>query len=138
MKTLSWIGNVLLAGLLASFLVPFVESFVDQRNYRDQRKRDVFARFVGNRHYLTDACRGESSAEPFIALNEAFVVFDDSPSVIATLNKLIQETDQPGRDLDNMVTLIKEMAKSSKIRLHNLNDDFFLTPFTPSGQCGPK
>ena len=137
MKTiLSWMGNVLLAGLLASFLAPFVDSVLDQRSYREQRKRDVFARFVGNRHYLAGACRGKSSAEPFIALNEMFVVFDDSPLVISTLNKLRQEIDQPGRDLDNMVTLIKEMARSSKIRLNNLNDDFFLTPFTPSRGCG--
>ena len=38
---------------------------------------------------------------------------------------------QQGRLVDNIVTLVKEMAKVSKVAV-NLNDSFIERPFTPN------
>ena len=132
--------NVLLAGLLAAALNPVISSWLDQRHYQLEWKRDVFTRVVGNRHFLTDTCKGISSGEPFIALNEVILAFDDSPPVIFALKKYHEELKLSGlgRNTNNLVTLIKTMAKASAIRLDDLNDVFLIHPFTPQGGCGPQ
>ena len=77
---------------------------------------------------------GESrTAEPFIALNEIFVVFADFPPVISAIKKMYDEFNQPGRLEDNFLTLIKAMAAASDVPIINLNDEFIMRPFIPIG-----
>ena len=112
---------------------PFISSWLLGRHYRKLWKRQVFAQLVGNRHLLTPALMGTSSHEPYIALNQAFVAFADSPSVIDALRKYHSELDLPGRDrnTNNLVALIKEMAKSAGVRFDRLDESFITHPFTP-------
>ena len=128
----AFVVNVLLAGLLAAAITPLIGSWLDKRQYQLEWKRDVFTRIVGNRHFLSDVCRGRSMDEPFIALNEVFAAFDDSLPVISALKKYHSEMNMPARrKIDNLVTLIKAMAKSSGIRLDDLNDNFLTDSFIP-------
>ena len=69
--------------------------------------------------------------EPFVALNEAVVVFSDCPDVIRSLERILNEIDQGNRLVDNLITLTKAMAKACKIPIPELNDSYFLHPFTP-------
>ena len=131
-------AKVLLAGLLATALTPFISSWLDQRHYQQEWKRDVFTRLVGNRHFLSEECKGKSRGEPFIALNELFAAFDDSPSVIDALRTYHSEMNMSvDRKVNNLVTLIKAMANSSGISLNDFNDSFLTSSFIPKN-CAMK
>ena len=125
---LIFVAEVLLAGSVAACLVPLINSRLDKKRYQLRRKRDVLARLVGNLHLLQPAWIGRSSGEPYIALNEAYVAFDGSP-VPAALNKFRENPNN-----DNLVTIIKAMAKSSDVRFDGLNDVFITHPFGPPAQ----
>ena len=118
------VGAVL--GSLGTLLAVYLNSRLEKNRYRLQWKRDVLARLVGNRHFLTPAWIRRSSGEPYIALNQALVAFDDSPSVLAALDKF-----RVDRNNNNLVTIIKAMAKSSDVRFDGLNDVFITHPFGP-------
>jgi len=81
--------------------------------------------------FLTDKMISEKNRDLFIALNEIFVVFSDSPKVITALAKMHSELAQAGRLLDNLVTLVKEMSKASGVSFKQLNDNFIESPFVP-------
>ena len=135
--TLSLLSGVI-GALLGALLVAFLQSYLHQKYDQREQKRDVLTRFVGNRHFLTGPLMGNSSAEPYISLNEIFIVFADSPSVISALKKFHQELNQPGRLVDNILTLTKEMATASDVRIDKLNDDFISRPFTPPSKAGSE
>ena len=117
---------------LVSGIVGVIISATYYRRYDERKlKRDVLQRIVGNRFFLTDELVNERNKDLFIALNEAFVVFSDSPQVIAVIRKMHEELGLPGRVVDNLVSLIKEMAKASGIKLGELNDAFIERPFIP-------
>ncbi|MDP8238483.1 MAG: hypothetical protein P9X24_05295 [Candidatus Hatepunaea meridiana] len=89
---------------------------------------DVSSRTV---FFLTDDLINDRNKDLFIALNEVFVVFSDSNQVIIALRKMHEELGQPGRLIDNLVSLIKVMAKASNINITQLNDTFIERPFVP-------
>ena len=122
----------LLSGLIGAVLATYLNSHLFRKHHRLSLKRDVLVRLVGNRHLFIGSLRTENS-EPFVSLNQAFVVFEDSANVISALKDLhgATGTDGTGSADDKMVTLIKAMAKASGIGINNLNDSFLLTPFTP-------
>ena len=94
-------------------------------------KRDVFRRLVANRFVLTRAYPDTilQNGEPFVSLNEAFVVFARDLDVIAAL-KNVHPVLGSGPGEDNLVTLIKSMATACDIP-YDLNDSFIVQPFTP-------
>ena len=71
----------------------------------------------------------QPNGEPFVALNEAFIVFAEDPTVIEAL-RVMRDQSQQGRLVDNIVTVVKEMAEVSNVAI-NLNDSFIERPFTP-------
>ena len=116
--------------ILTSSVVSAILSFYLQWRYEKREiKRDVLRRFVANRYRLTGS--HISNGEPFIALNEVFVVFSEHPEVILALIKMHQELGRDDRLIDNVVTLTKAMAKAAKVPIRNLNDEFIIRPFTP-------
>ncbi|MCC7300244.1 MAG: hypothetical protein IT583_04120 [Verrucomicrobia bacterium] len=120
--------------LIASLLSGIIGVLVSAHHYRkydkEKLKRDVLRRLAGNRHLLT-VVPCEAKGEPFIALNEAFIVFSDSPKVIAALKKMHDELRQSERLVDNIVTLIKTMAEAANVSVNILNDSFIECPFSP-------
>lgn len=119
----------LLSGLAGVVLATYLNSYLYQKHHRLSMKRDVLVRFVGNRHLFISDYRTNNN-EPFISLNQAFVVFEDSPAVMSALKDL-HESVRTEFVNDKMVSLIKEMSKASRIDINNLNDSFLLNPFTP-------
>lgn len=121
---------ILFSALLSGILATIVLVSLQHRLNVLMIKRDVFRRFVGNRYALTESLKGQAG-EPFIALNEIFVVYAKDQQVIAALNKMHEQLSVPGRLSDNIVTLTKAMAKAAKVLISDLNDEFIARPFTP-------
>ena len=69
------IATILVSALVSGLLATCVSFHLNRKHMNDLFKRDVLRRLVGNRFLLTKpGCGGEG--EPFIALNETFVVYD--------------------------------------------------------------
>jgi len=128
------ISVAIISAFLSGIVGVVISTLYHRRYDRRKQKRDVLRRFVGNRYVLTGRHMGNQDGEPFIALNETFVVFADSHIVIAALKKMHQELGQPNRLSDNVVTLTKEMAKAAGVKIEGLNDDFIERPFTPGAR----
>ncbi len=118
------VGAVLAS--IGTLLAVYLNSRLEKKRYRLQWKRDVLARSVGYRYLLVPPWIWRNSGEPYIALNEAFVAFDDSPPVIDALEKY-----RVDRNNNNLVTLFKAMFKSSGVHFDHLNDDFIIHPLGP-------
>ena len=97
-----------------------------------RRKRDVLRRFAGNRYVMVESGLGvQPTGEPFVALNEAFVVFAGDSEVIEALETMHAELGRPNRLIDNILTLVKEMAAAADVPI-GLNDSFIERPFVPT------
>ena len=129
---------ILISALVSGLLATWVSFYLNRRYSEVGVKRDVLRRFVGSRYRLTEKyMSGEEyvggEGEPFIALNEVFVVYAEHPQVISTLRKMHEELGIPDRLRDNIVSLVKAMAEAAKVPIRELNDDFITRPFTPPG-----
>jgi len=124
-----WIS--LLSGLLGALMAAFLTGWLNRRERNLALKRDVLRRFLGYRFRLTAGSDLQQVDEPFVALNEAVVVFSDCPDVIRSLERMLNEIDQDNRFSDNIITLIKAMAKACRVSTTELNDSYFQRPFTP-------
>ena len=72
-----------LGGLIVTWFGVQTQSQVDYQFGQMASKMDVLRRFVANRYVMTEVGPGiQSNGEPFVALNEAFVVFARDPEVI--------------------------------------------------------
>ena len=117
----------LLSGLLAALLTMFVGHWQDQK----ELKRDVLRRFAGSRYVLTQPGLVLPNGEPFVALNEAFIVFADEPEVLSALEAL--RTGGDDRDSELIVALIKRMAAAADVPV-TLDDAFIVRPMTPQNR----
>jgi len=124
------IATILISALVSGLLATCVSFYLNRQHAKNLLKRDVLRRLVGNRFVLTKPGVG-SKGEPFIALNETFVVYADHPEVISALRKMHENLAVPDRLPDNLLSLVKVMAKAARVPIYQLNDDFFLRPFTP-------
>ena len=105
-------------------------AMLQQRQWTHERlilKQDVLRRIVGHGHRLT---RGLiDSGEPFIALNEAHVVFSDCPAVLQALKLLkCNELGEPLAPLLHAVVVA--MARDVNIK-DEIDKDFIGYPFVP-------
>lgn len=103
------------------------------RRYENRKyKLESLKKFMGNRYDLT----GDEFSR---ALNEIFVVFEDSPKVMEALSKYHESINSPKDSEDDMVLLFKAMCKEVGISHADFNDSFFLRPFNtrPSSTLRP-
>ena len=126
---LRWLISLsLLSGLVGAVagaaLTLSVGACLDQKEI----KRDVLRRFAGTRYVLTQTGRVLPNGEPFVALNEAFIVFADHPDVLSALDNL--RTGGDDRDSELVVALIKRMAAAANVSV-TLDDAFIRQPMTP-------
>ena len=124
-----WIS--LLSGLIGANIAALITWLLNRQERDLALKKDVLRRFLGYRFRLTGRADLRQTDEPFVALNEVVVVFSDCPDVISSLLKMHQELGQANRLVDNIITLIKSMARACRIPANELNDSFFERPFTP-------
>ena len=121
----------LVSGLIGVVVVISVGAWLDQREI----KRDVLRRLAGSRYVLGENGRCiQPNGEPFVALNEAFIVFANEPEVLEALEALRTGGD---RDDENIVALIKRMAAAASVPV-NLDDAFIVRPFAPPDSCRPN
>ena len=128
--------------LLSGILGVLISHWMTRRAGQLSAKRNLLSRFAGNRFVLTDPLsRMDIGGEPFVVLNEICVVYAKDKGVINALKKFHEEIDRTETLLDNMVTLIRQMAKAAKVpidRAGELNNEFFLKPFTPHRASAPR
>lgn len=128
----------LASGLIGAVVAVLIQSYIGRRRDRRTAKRDVLRRFAGNRHVLTGVGSAiQPNGEPFVALNEALVVFAGDMEVIEALRTMHAELGQPGRLPENIVTLVKRMAVAADVPI-TLNDSFIERPFAPSSSAGQR
>ena len=127
----------LISGLLAVLISITVGACLDQREI----KRDVLRRLAGHRYLLTDGRCPSPNGEPFVALNEAIVVFADHDDVLDALDAL--RTSDGRDDAELIVALIKRMATAAGIKI-NRDDVSLRQPLVPTAAglsmaavCGP-
>ena len=122
----SWI---VLISSLSSGLIGVILSILYYRKYeKRQQKFDTLRRLLGYRFAIAETQENtaeHSREEFFAALNEAFVVFHDSPHVLKALEAYHEDLSQ-----DNRLRLFKTICQNLKIP-YEFNDSFFERPFIP-------
>lgn len=76
------LGTVAVSALVSGLLAALISSHLNFQHSDNELKRDVLRRLVGNRAALLEPS-ADVTKEPFIALNEIFVVYADHPEVIS-------------------------------------------------------
>ena len=126
------LATSLVSGLIGAVVAVLIQSCLNYRLSQFSMKRDVLRRFVGNLYTLTsnDPVPLQPGREPFVALNEALVVYSKDRTVLDALRTMRVGLGHPGQLADNIVTLVKAMADVCGLAV-NLNDSFIDRPFTP-------
>ena len=107
-----------------------------ERQMRDERnvRRDVLRRLVGNlSNLLIEGQEGTRDGEPYIALNEAMVVYADSPRVIDALVQMQYDLSVSGDITNlpqNLEVVLREMAKAADVPFTHMDTGLILYPFT--------
>lgn len=122
------------SGLIGAILSALITWTLNRRESRLAAKREVLWRLLGYRLRLVNQVLGDNNgtnshvSEPFVALNEIFVGFADSPDVIRKVVRIQREARTTDNFYDNCLDLIKSMARICKILIGSLNDEFILKP----------
>lgn len=98
---------------------------------REERlvRLDILRRIFGNRHRLTNNLTSEN--EPFIALNESWIVYAKYPNVLNALSQMHREIQVKGRLVPNIIFVMKEMAKATNTPIDEIPHDVYERPFAP-------
>ncbi len=125
------IANIVMAvAMVISARIMYVAECRRNKQEKLEPKRDVLRRLVAHTYRLTKSLKGQDG-EPFIALNEANVVFSDSGDVMKALTKMHDELSKKDRMIDNIKKLVEEMAKASEVPADNISKKILERPFTP-------
>ncbi len=112
------VGSSLLSGVIGVL----VSTFFYIRHEKRKDKLETLRRFMGNRYNLT----GDEFSR---ALNEIFVVFKGSTSVMNALFSYHQAVTSRQRSEDELIRLFKAMCDDVNLSYNEFNDSFFLCPF---------
>ena len=134
-STLIAIGSIAMAGISAFFAFRAVREsgrLQKQQWRRDELelRRDVLRRLFAYRYRLVETLKGKDG-EPFIALNEASIVYEGFPKVTGALNLLRREPTEEGSLSRSIVAIVRAMAEAAEISVQDLDDCSIERPFTP-------
>ena len=126
-----WISSLALVVSIASL-------WWARRRYILEGKRDVLRRLMGSAHVLTVGAQNLVQSrlqigdltllgEPYISLNEAAFIFAEDADVVDKLNVFKRNVSQT----DNVIPLLRAMAKASGTNLSAFTDEYFRFPFAP-------
>ncbi len=118
-----WITIIaaLLSGLFGSIITTAFNNKKESEREILAYKKQLFQNLVAYRGDIVDGYPSTGSFVP--SLNQVFIVFNDSEKVIAAFEKCRKDMSN-----DNLVTLLKEMAKDIGINYQFANDDLFVMP----------
>lgn len=123
------IVTALLSGLASAMVAVVIYGRREKRRF----KVDTLKHFAANRYDLL----GDEFSR---ALNEIFVVFNDSRDVMKVLAEfhanVVTGQHQNPKD-DTIIRLYKAMCRDTKIRFDDVTDSFFLTPFNTRKTAQP-
>ena len=129
-------GNPMLTLLVAvltlssGLLGALITAWFQRRWHNRIVKVDTLRRLVAYRYHIADQTVS-ASGEPFVALNEVFVVYSDDPKVLEELEKFHDRIySNPETLADDLLRLIRVMAKSTKTKL-GVADNLVKVPFVP-------
>ena len=120
----------IVVAVLSAMVVAIATHWATKRREQRNEKRAVLQRLCRDRAHILGLMTGDAT-ERYDALNEVPIAYADAPAVLAAIRQLYEQRQQPERLRDNLVTLIKDMAKNAGVDLSPLNDSFLLEPFTP-------
>lgn len=120
------------SSIISGILGVLISTWYYRRYEKRKRKLEVLRKILGGRFYLTKPSTNfEESEYFFTALNEVFIIFNDSDEVVNALSKMLEQINDNRRMLDNLLSLIKAMCNDLDIDYTQVNDSFFERPFTP-------
>ena len=124
-----WITIIaaMISGLVGALLSTVVYLKRENRKF----KVDTLKRFAANRFDL----KGDEFSR---ALNEIYIVFNDSAKVMNALSDFHKALTSRQNELgsqDTLVKLFKAMCKDVKIKHGEFTDSFFLIPFNTKPNC---
>ncbi len=108
---------------LFSGIIGVLVSIYYYRRYENRKtKFETFKRFMSNRYDL----KGDAFSQ---ALNEIFVVFKDSKTVMKALSEHHKVVTARKPSEDELVKLFKAMCNDLGLNITDFNDSFFLMPY---------
>jgi hypothetical protein len=128
-------GIAILSALLSGLVATWVSIWFRDRYQARQAKLDIFRRLLGHRHVLLPGPHDPATAVAFSeAVNQIFVVFHDTPTVITALKLFWEAISEQASSVDmrnlRLLELFKAMAQHLKISAEPLGDNFFMRAFT--------
>ncbi len=120
----AWVLITIISSLISGALGVIISIAYHRRAEKRQQKLNTLKQFVGYRYDL----KGEHFTK---ALNEIFVVFQDSEEVLNKLNKFheIIVSKQTTLANDKLISLFKEMCKDLSIDPSKYSESLFLKAF---------
>lgn len=120
----AWILIIIISSLISGIAGVIISIFYHKRAEKRQAKINTLKQFVGYRYDL----KGEHFTK---ALNEIFVVFQDSKPVLDKLNEFheIIVSNQKTLANDKLIALFKEMCKNLGIDPSKYSESLFLKAF---------
>lgn len=117
---------VIAAAIISGILGVLISIIYHRRREKYQMKINTLKDFAGYRYDI----KGENFTK---ALNEIFIIFNDSTEVKQALKKFHEHISSPvrGGDLANqyLTELFKSMCHNLNIKTSDFTDIFFLRPF---------
>ena len=121
MSILSTVFIALATGLFGALVSSWVYVWREKRMFKIQ----TLKKFAAHRYDVT----GDKFSE---AINEIFIVFNDSPDVMKALEVVHSNATKKDREKnadDGFVRLFKAMCSDTNTKYDHFNDSFFLKPF---------
>ena len=120
----AWVLITIISSLISGIVGVVISIIYHKRAEKRQAKNNTLKQFVGYRYDL----KGEHFTK---ALNEIFIVFQDSKSVLEKLNEFheIIVSGQKTLANDKLIALFKEMCKNLDIDSSKYSESLFLKAF---------
>ena len=114
----------LISSLLSGIIGVIISTYYYRKYENRKTKIDTFKNFVANRYDL----KGDNFIK---AINEIFVVFQDSEEVLNSLKQFHETTvsQQTALSNDHLVALFKSMCRNLNINPNKYSESMFLIPF---------
>ena len=120
----TWILITVISSLISGIIGVIISIAYHKKSERRKDKLETLKSFVGYRYHL----KGKGFTK---ALNEIFIVFQDSKDVLDKLNKFYEVVVSKRTSLanDKLAELFKAMCKNINIDPSKYNESFFLKAF---------
>jgi hypothetical protein len=113
---------ILIASLLSGIIGVIISNVYHKRYEERKIKIESFKRLFSNRYDL----KGDEFTR---AINEVFIIFNNSNNVISALRSFHEKIVNKNNSEDEFLKLLKEICKDTNLNFEEFNDSFFLIPF---------